>query len=342
MSSLIKKIAPIAASFIPVLSPLAGAALGAGIGAVGGGGLKGALLGGAGGYLGAGGGGLANAAGSAISKGVGLGGQVGSQTIGNALSGALLGGASGGLKGALLGGVTGGVAANAGDIGRGLFGSEASAPLGVGVQGPSAPATDGILASGGGGGLGKALSTSLSGTGGDLISTGASYLAQDSAEEELRKAQLQSQQALQPYLSAGSQGLDSLKAGFDPSQLTEDAGYQFRLNQGNQALERSLAARGLGSSGAALKAAQDYGQGLAAQSYNDAYTQWLNRNSGLANYGASATGGMIDTYGNLGNIGSNATIAKSNILTGGLANALRGRSYVDANGKVVYLDEENQ
>lgn len=339
MSSLIKKIAPFAASFIPGIGPLAGAALGAGLGAAGGGGLKGALLGGAGGYLGAGGGGLANAAGSAVSKAVGLGGQTGAQTIGSGLSGALLGGASGGLKGALLGAASGGVGANAGDISRGLFGSEATAPLGAGVQGPSMKATEGIIGSSGGGGLGKALSSSLSGTGGDLLGAAGSYMSADSAEEDLRKAQMQSQEALQPWLSAGQQGLFSLQAGFDPSQIESDAGYQFRLQQGNQALERSLAARGLGESGAALKAAQDYGQGLASQSYNDAYNQWLQRNSGLANYGSNATGGLIDTYGNLGNIGANAGTTKSNILTGTLSNILGRKSYIDANGKVVYLDE---
>lgn len=338
MSSLIKKVAPIALSFIPGVGPVAGAALGAGLGAVGGGGLKGALLGGAGGYLGAGGGGLASTAGSAISKAVGLGGTVGSQTIGNALSGALLGGASGGLKGALLGGVTGGVGANAGDISKGLFGSPASAPLAPGVAGPSAPATSGIIASGGGG-LGNALSSSLSGAGGNLLSSAGALLANNDAEEELRKAQLQSQQALNPFLNAGKQGLNSLQAGFDPSQIQNDAGYQFRLNQGNQALERSLAARGLGESGAALKAAQDYGQGLASQSYNDAYNQWFQRNAGLAGYGANATSGLIDTYGNLGNIGANSGIAQNNILQGTLSNILGRKSYIDANGKVVYLDD---
>jgi len=340
MSSLIKKIAPIALQFIPGVGTLAGAALGAGIGAMGGGGLKGALLGGAGGALGASSGGLGNAVGSSISKAVGLGGQVGSQTIGSGLSGALLGGASGGLKGALLGAVGGGVGANAGDISRGLFGSEATTPLGAGVQGASAPATEGIIGSSGGGGLGKALSSSLSGTTGNLLGAANSYMTADSAEEELRKAQMQSQEALQPWLSAGQQGLSSLQSGFDPSQIESDAGYQFRLQQGNQALERSLAAKGLGDSGAALKAAQDYGQGLASQSYNDAYNQWLQRNSGLANYGSGATSGMIDTYGNLGNIGANSGVTKSNILTGTLSNILGRKSYIDANGKVVYLDEE--
>lgn len=342
MSSLIKKIAPIALQFIPGVGTLAGAALGAGIGAMGGGGLKGALLGGAGGALGASGGGLGSSVGSSISKAVGLGGQVGSQTIGSALSGGLLGASTGGgLKSALIGGVTGGLGANAGDISRGLVGSAATKPLAAGVQGASAPATSGILASGGGGGIGNALSSSLSGTGaGTLAGAANSYMTADSAEEDLLKAQRQSQEALQPWLSAGQQGLNELQSGFDSSNLQNDAGYQFRLQEGNKALERSLAARGLGDSGAALKAAQDYGQGLASQSYNDSYNQWLQRNSGLANYGSNATSGMIDTYGNVGNISANSGTTKGNILTGTLSNILGRKSYIDANGKVVYLDEE--
>lgn len=297
MSSLIKKIAPIALSIVaPYAAPALGitsalgtAALGAGLGAAGGalsgGGLKSALLGGVtggiGGYAGAGG--FGNAAGTTLAEATG----------------------KAGLQGATQGsGIVGAVTRNI----------------------PS--------------GLGSALKTAVSGDSGTLLSGVQSYMAQDDAEEQLRKAQGRAQEALSPYLSAGTSGIDALKSGFDPSQITNDAGYQFRLQQGNQALERSLAAKGMGDSGAALKAAQDYGQGLASQSYNDAFNQWLQKNSGLANYGANATGTLVDTYGNLGNIGANAAIAKSNVMTGTLSNLLRGTKIVgyDENGKPIYAE----
>ena len=45
--------------------------------------------------------------------------------------------------------------------------------------------------------------------------------------------------------------------------------YQFLQKQGQQALDRSAAARGMGYSGAQMKAAQQYGQDLASQQYDN-------------------------------------------------------------------------
>ena len=90
--------------------------------------------------------------------------------------------------------------------------------------------------------------------------------------------------------------------------LQADPGYQFQLQQGNQALERSLAARGLGQSGAALKAAQEYGQGLANQTYND----YFNRQAQLAGQGFGAAQGLGSLYTNLGNVQAAAELEKIN------------------------------
>lgn len=48
---------------------------------------------------------------------------------------------------------------------------------------------------------------------------------------------------------------------------TSDPSYQFRLQQGQQAVERSALAKGIGFSGNALQALTDYGQGAASQEY---------------------------------------------------------------------------
>ena len=62
---------------------------------------------------------------------------------------------------------------------------------------------------------------------------------------------------------------------------TSNPAYQFQLKQGQQALDRSSAARGMGYSGAQMKASQEYGQGLASQQYDKEY----NRASGeFGNY----------------------------------------------------------
>ena len=49
---------------------------------------------------------------------------------------------------------------------------------------------------------------------------------------------------------------------------TSNPAYQFQLKQGQQALDRSSAARGMGYSGAQMKASQEYGQGLAGGQFN--------------------------------------------------------------------------
>lgn len=57
-----------------------------------------------------------------------------------------------------------------------------------------------------------------------------------------------------------------------------DPGYQFRLQQGEQAIGRAASAAGGRMGGATLKALQEHGQGLASQEYNNAFQ----RQAGLA------------------------------------------------------------
>lgn len=107
LGKILKTIAPIAVSFIPGVGPVAGAALGAGMGALSGGGLKGALIGGAlGGLGGAGaagklGGSILNAGASSAAKGA----------LGQALISGAAGAAQGQdpLKAAAMGAITGGI-----------------------------------------------------------------------------------------------------------------------------------------------------------------------------------------------------------------------------------------
>ena len=62
------------------------------------------------------------------------------------------------------------------------------------------------------------------------------------------------------------------KSGLSGGQFNQNnPQYQFLLKQGQQALDRSAAARGMGYSGAQLKAAQQFGQGLASQQYDKEY-----------------------------------------------------------------------
>lgn len=56
-------------------------------------------------------------------------------------------------------------------------------------------------------------------------------------------------------------------------QLEQDPGYQFRMSQGVNALDRSAASRGMLQSGAQQKALTQYGQGLASDELNNAFTR---------------------------------------------------------------------
>lgn len=303
MSKKLKKIigvaAPIVASFIPGIGPLAAAAIGAASGALSGGGLKGALLGGVSGGAGkllSGGGFLGNVAGSTLDKVSGVTGLAG-PTQGSGLLGSITKGASG-LSSALRGGLGG-------------------------------SGTGGLS-------LGKV---------GDVLGGINAYNNQDDLEEQLKAAQGRASGAIEPYqlsgLGANSKLSDRLKAGFQPGDLTKDPGYQFRLQEGQQALDRTLSASGMTQSGTAMKAAQEYGQGLADQTYNDSYQRWLLENNQLAGQsgqGYQAANAMGDIYNNEGNIGANADVARNNILTSTLSGVLRG----SGSRQIVGYDEKGQ
>jgi len=156
----------------------------------------------------------------------------------------------------------------------------------------------------------------------------ASALEQQSADKQLalqREIWEKQQADYKPYLEQGTYGINTLGALMRPNAdtsaiLKNDPSYQFRLKQGQQALDRSSAARGMGYSGAQMKAAQDYGQGMASTEFGNYY----NRLAGLAQGGQQAAGSMSQAGGqyaqNAGNTFANLSNAQTNIL-GQQANA---------------------
>ena len=116
--------------------------------------------------------------------------------------------------------------------------------------------------------------------------------------------------------------------------LEQTPGYQFSLGQGLQSVQNSAAARGLGTSGAALKGAASYATGLADSTYQQQFqntninqTNSYNRLMGVSQLGedAAARTGSFGTQaaGNAGNalIGGAAAQAASMV---GAGNALTG------------------
>lgn len=74
-------------------------------------------------------------------------------------------------------------------------------------------------------------------------------------------------------------------------------GYQFRLNQGLNAVNSGYAGAGTVKSGAAMKAINDYGQGMASQEFGN-YLAALGNQQGLGLSAASAQAGVGQNYAN--------------------------------------------
>lgn len=102
----------------------------------------------------------------------------------------------------------------------------------------------------------------------------------------------------------------------DMATIQSLPGYQFNLQQGQQATERNLAASGMLNSGAAQKALTQYGQGYATNAANS-YLNGLQSLSGIGQTAATNTGQAGMNAAN--QIGSNQIYA-GNAQASGYAN----------------------
>lgn len=164
--------------------------------------------------------------------------------------------------------------------------------------------------------------------------TQASQLQQKMFEEQRADAQ--------PWRQAGAQALSqlqdpSLMRSFSMSDFQQDPGYQFRMDEGQKALERSAAARGGLQSGAFDKALSQYGQNFASNEYQNAYNRFnndqanrFNRLSSIAGVGQTANAQIgqagMQTAGQIGqnmmgaaNASGAAQIAGANAIGQGLS-----------------------
>jgi hypothetical protein len=108
----------------------------------------------------------------------------------------------------------------------------------------------------------------------------------------------------------------------DYSTFTESPGYQFQLDQGTQAIERSAAARGGLQSGNTLAAATEYATGLADTTFNNYLAQVM----GLQNQGVDFTqANMATQYGaNVGNLLTGQGEARASGTTGAANSLIAG------------------
>ena len=184
-----------------------------------------------------------------------------------------------------------------------------------------------------------------------VIASNAASKAADQQAEAAREAAA----LTQPYTDAGVTGQNKLMeylgiggdsdaegygqyatAEFTPDQFLagQDPAYAFRMDEGLKALDQTAAARGGLLSGNALQAAQTYGQGLASQEYQNAFTRYqterantLGSYQALQSVGQNAAvqqGSQITAAGNAQAAG---TVASANVWSDAISNI--GSSYSD-------------
>jgi hypothetical protein len=94
---------------------------------------------------------------------------------------------------------------------------------------------------------------------------------------------------------------------FALTDMIADPGYEFRLAEGNKAINNAQAARGNFFSGRALKEATDFGQNLATDEYGRAYDRYNNDYSIGFNKFKSDGDTLYSRLGGLINTGTNST-----------------------------------
>ncbi|HEX3161128.1 MAG TPA: hypothetical protein VHQ92_00995 [Pseudolabrys sp.] len=170
-----------------------------------------------------------------------------------------------------------------------------------------------------GGPAGAAIGAGIGGSIGGSIASGDAASAQANASNQAQQTELamfqQNQANLAPWLQTGQQGNQALQqwlglgqggsfnpnapgvAPFNASMLPGDPSYQWRLQQGENALLNNASAMGGLGGGNTQKALLNYGQGAASQQYQQALQNYMaqqnnvyNKLSGVSNTGVNAAG----------------------------------------------------
>jgi hypothetical protein len=156
---------------------------------------------------------------------------------------------------------------------------------------------------------------------------------------DLQHQQFEETQAnLQPFIGGGKSALTALQTltgtgeggnpltaaltrQFQPTmeELAKTPGYQFALEQGTQAAQNSYAAKGLGTSGAAIKGGVNYATGLASTTYQQQFENFLKGNMQTYNMVAPQVQTGANAAANLGTIGQQSVANQGNLLTSGAA-----------------------
>jgi hypothetical protein len=170
--------------------------------------------------------------------------------------------------------------------------------------------------------------SALLGAGASIFGSSQQARAQRQAAQMQAQAAAQARADMEPWRQAGLRALPTYEAQVNVPFQESDA-YRFQMEQGMNAINNSARARGLYGSGSRAMALQRFGQGLAAQEYNN----YLNRLAGLSGVGQQAAGagaqfGMAGAQGagqgmaNAGGAMGGGYVGAANALTGGVNNLL--------------------
>lgn len=187
-------------------------------------------------------------------------------------------------------------------------------------------------------GVNSTKSTSGGGIIGDITGENAANAAIDaqkkgtgSANQALAQTYQQQQGYLNPYNDAGRDALAQLASGNIGSNYQQSAGYKAQMEAGQNAINNQMAARGLGNSGAALKALTSYSQDLANQDYQQYYQNESNRLSQLAGMGQSSANNLASAAGSYGSNLSNNYMGLGNATAA--ANIAQGNQFSNMIGQ---------
>jgi hypothetical protein len=151
------------------------------------------------------------------------------------------------------------------------------------------------------------VAAAMAGTAGVALITGhmGAEAARDAANTQARAARdaagvqkyIYDQQRSdnEPWRQAGMTALTQMQdpgfqKTFTMSDFNADPGYQFRMNEGQKALERQAAAKGVSGGGATMKALARYGQDYSSGEYQKAYDRFNNDQTTRYNRLASLAG----------------------------------------------------
>lgn len=145
---------------------------------------------------------------------------------------------------------------------------------------------------------------------------------------------------LQYGMSEGRQGFKLGAQSFDDSapllkdftgaDLTSEPGYEFRLSQGNKAIENAARARGMYMSPSTVKELLRYGQDYASGEYQNAYNRDMSNRTTKFNMLSGVSGTGQTAANTVANAGANMATNVGNLMTGA-ANARGAAGIAGAN-----------